>query len=51
MTKPMPEGCIKKESSPTWRECNLLLEKVDLNDDIGHLFIADINFDFKNAID
>ena len=38
MTKPMPTGCIKKEPQPTWRTFNILLERVDLNDPIGHLF-------------
>ena len=49
MTKPMPTGCIKENNSPTWLEFNLLLEKVSLEDPIGHLFVVDIEFDEKNA--
>ena len=49
MTRPMPTGCIKQNSSPSSLEFNLLLEKVSLEDTIGHLFIVDIEFDEKNA--
>ena len=49
MTKPMPAGCIKENNSPTWLGFNLLLEKVLLEDPIGHLFVVDIEFDEKNA--
>ena len=49
MTKPMPTGCIKENTSPSWIAFNLLLEKVSLDDEIGHLFIVDIKFDHKNA--
>ena len=49
MTRPMPTGCIKKNNSPSWLEFNLLLEKVSLEDSIGHLFIVDIEFDEQNA--
>ena len=49
MTKPMPTGCIKENNSPSWLKFNLLLETVTLEDEIGHLFIVDIEFDFKNA--
>ena len=49
MTRPMPTGCIKQNTSPSWLEFNLLLEKVSLEDSIGHLFIVDIEFDEKNA--
>ena len=48
MTKPMPVGSIK-EKKPDWVEFNLLLEKVTLGDKIGHLFIADIEFDYENV--
>ena len=41
MTKPMPTGSIEKKV-PSWREFNLLLEIVDLDDPIGHLFVVDI---------
>ena len=49
MRKPMPTGCIKKEPQPTWRTFNILLERVDLNDPIGHLFVIDISFDYEKA--
>ena len=49
MTRPMPTGCIKQNNSPSWLEFNLLLEKVSLEDSIGHLFVVDIEFDEKNV--
>ena len=49
MTRPMPTGCIKQNNSPSWLEFNLLLEKVSLEDPIGHLFVVDIEFDEENA--
>ena len=49
MTKLMPTGCIKEQSSPPRLRFNLLLETVDLDDKIGHLFVADIKFDRGKA--
>ena len=49
MTKPLPTGCIKKEPQPTWRTFNILLQRVDLNDPIGDLFVVDITFDCEKA--
>ena len=49
MTKPMPTGCIKEKELPSWLDFHILLETVDLDDSIGHLFIVDIFFDEKNA--
>ena len=49
MTRPMPTGCIKQNTSPTWSTFNLLMEKVSLEDQIGHLFVVDIEFDSANA--
>ena len=49
MTRPMPTGCIKQKTSPSWVTFNLLIEKVSLQDKIGHLFVVDIEFDFENA--
>ena len=49
MAKPMPTGCIKENPSPSWLEFNLLVETVDLDDEIGHLFVADIKFDKTRA--
>ena len=45
MTKPMPTGCIKLNPDVSWRTFNILLESVDLDDPIGHLYIVDIEFD------
>ena len=49
MTKPAPTGCIKKKPQPTWRTFNILLERVGLNDSLGHLFMVDISFDYEKA--
>ena len=49
MTKPLPTGCIKNNSDISWETFNLLLESVNLNDKIGHLYIVDLKFDHKNA--
>ena len=49
MAKPMPTGCIKENPSPSWLEFNLLVETVDLDDEIRHLFVADIKFDKTRA--
>ena len=49
MTRPMPTGCIKQNASPSWVTFNLLIEKVSLEDKIGHLFVVGIEFDFNNA--
>ena len=44
MTKPLPTGYIKQCSDISLRAFNLLLEKVSLNDQIGHLYVVDIEF-------
>ena len=49
MTKPMLTGCIKEQLPPLWLKFNLLLETVDLDDEIGHLFVVDIEFVEKRA--
>ena len=49
MTKPMPTGCIKEHPSPSWLEFNLLLKTVNLDDEIGNLFVVDIEFYEKRA--
>ena len=48
MTKPMPVGSVK-EKTPSWLTFSLLLEKVSLDDPIGHLFIVGVEFDYENA--
>ena len=42
MRKPLPTGCIKKEPQSTWETFDILLQKVDLDDPVGHLFVVDI---------
>ena len=49
MTKPLPTGCIKENSDVSWRTFNLLLKKVSLGDQIGHLYVVDIEFDHTKA--
>ena len=49
MTKQMPTGCIKEHPAPSWLRFNLLLETVDLDNKIGHLFVIDIEFHKKRA--
>ena len=49
MAKPLQTDCIKEYKNFSWVEFNILLESVDLMNKIGHLFVADIFFDAKNA--
>ena len=49
MTKPLPTSCIKDDSDISWETFNLLLEKENFEDRIGHLFVVDIVFDSENA--
>ena len=49
MTKPLATGCIKDNSDISWETFNFLLELVSFEDKIGHLYIVDIEFDYKNA--
>ena len=49
MTKSLPTGCIKDNSDVSFSTFNILLESVDLEDEIGHLYVVDIEFDYKNA--
>ena len=51
ITKPMPTGCIKFNEDLSWSTFNRLLETVDLDDKIGHLYIADIEFDYEQGSD
>ena len=45
MTKPLLTGFIKNDDDISWKTFNYLIEKVDLEDKIGHLFVVDIEFD------
>ena len=49
MAKPLPRGCIKEEPAPSWLKFNLFLKTFDLDDQTGHFFITDIEFDKKRA--
>ena len=49
ITKSLPTGCIKDNSDLSFSTLNILLESVDLDDEIGHLYVVDIEFDYKNA--
>ena len=49
MAKLSPTGCIKDDNDLSWERFNILLEKIDFEDEIGHLFVVDIMFDLKNA--
>ena len=49
MTKPLPTGCIKEDNDTSWQTFKFLLESVSFEDKIGHLYIVDIEFDYKNA--
>ena len=40
----------KREKTPSWSEFNILLGTVNLHDNIAHLFVVDIEFDYRNAI-
>ena len=43
MTKPLPTGCIKDNDDISWKTFKFLLEN------LGHLYIVNIEFDTKNA--
>ena len=45
LTKPLPTGCIKESDNISWEIFKTLLEKISLEDEIGHLYIVDILFD------
>ena len=45
MTKPLPTGCIKDGKDISWKTFNFLLETVNFEDKIDHLYIVDIEFD------
>ena len=49
MAKPLPTACIKSDSEISWKTFNYLLEKVSLNDKIGHLYVVDIEIDVTNT--
>ena len=50
MTKPLPTVWIKDDDDISWKKFNYLLQKVSLDDEIRHLYVVDIEFEFSNAI-
>ena len=49
MAKPLPTGSIKDSDDISWTTFNNLLESVSFEDTVGHLYVANIKFDFKNV--
>ena len=52
MTRPLPTGCIKKQGSIlSWKKISLMLETMNLDGTIDHLFVVDtrLNFNKSNA--
>ena len=49
MIKPLPTGYIKQNLDTSCRNFNFLLQNVSLNDQIGHLYVVDIEFDHTKA--
>ena len=49
MMKLLPTVCIKNDDDISWKTFNYLLEKVSLDDEVGHLYVADIGFDVADA--
>ena len=49
ISKSLPIGCIRDDNDLSWETFNILLEKIEFEDKIGHLFVVDVMFDLKNA--
>ena len=49
MTKLLPTGCIKDSDDISRKTFKKLLESVSFENTIGHLYIVDVEFDFKNS--
>ena len=49
MTKPLSTGCVKQNFDASLRTFNLFLQNVSLDDQIGHLYVVDIEFDHTKA--
>ena len=49
MSKPLRHGCIKKQKMVTsLRKLDIILNALPYTNNIGHLFVVDINFYRKN---
>ena len=49
MSKPLQINSIKQNFDTNWKTFNLLLQKVSLDDQIGHLNVVDIETDHTKA--
>lgn len=50
MTRSLSTGYVKKqESIPSWKKFILMLETVNLDGTMGHLFVVDIRFNFNES--
>ena len=49
MTKLLPTGCIKDSDDISRKTFKNLLESVSFENTIDHLYIVDVEFDFKNS--
>ena len=49
MTKPVPTGCIKQNSDISWGTFNLIMQNLSLDNNIGYLYLVDIEFDHTKA--
>ena len=50
MKKALPTGCVKKSTKiASWRDINPLIEKLNVGNKIGHLFVADLCFNERKA--
>ena len=49
MTKLLPTGCIEADSHISFKKLNDLIRTLDIDSPIRHLYVADIEFDHKNA--
>ena len=50
MTKPLPMASIKEEKHvPSWKNSHIRIKKVSTEDEIGHVFVVDVDFDGKKA--
>ena len=49
MAKPLPTVFLKENLDTSWRTVNFILQNVSLSDQIGHLYVIDIEFDHTKA--
>ena len=49
MAKPLPTVFLKQNLDTSWRTVNFILQNASLSDQIGHLYVIDIEFDHTKA--